>query len=167
MSAASEFFLNSRSNVVQLELFELTHPAFTQPYRIVRNKRDGVVVDLSPTELGVAFTWYPANIRARGARDDLDVSIQIDLGDLGEVLPAELDAVDAAGAWLTKPVLRYWTFRSDDLTAPLYGPIVLEAASFNSNEEGTSFEARAPLLNTTKTGERYTLTRFPMLKGLL
>lgn len=169
MSAYSEFFLGSRADVIQLELFELSHPYFTQTYRIVRNARDGEseTVDLSPDELAVEFTYYPAKVAQLGSRDDLDFGIRIDVGEVGEVIPAELDAVAEAGAFRIKPALRYWAFRSDDLAAPIFGPAVLEVPEFAMAPEGTSLVARAPQLNANKTGERQTLDRFPMQRGFL
>lgn len=167
MSAYSEFFLASRSDVVQLELVELTHPDFTKPYRIVRNARDGVVVDLSPAEQGVSFEYYPARAEQQGARDDLDFAIRLDVGDVGEVIPAEVDAVAAAGGFSIKPAMRYWTFRSDALSAPIFGPVTLEVPAINFSPQGASLEARAPSLNSTRTGERLTLDRFPMQRGLI
>lgn len=167
MGLYSEFFLNSRRDVVQLDLVEITHPDFTQPYRIVRNAPRGVTVDLSDDEPAVPFVYYPARVTQQGARDDLDSAIQVDLGDLGEVIPGEVDAVAEAGGFEIKPQMRYWTFRSDMLTAPIFGPIDLEIPSFSFTEEGASFEARAPSLNSSKTGERWTLDRFPMLRGFV
>jgi hypothetical protein len=167
MGTYSEYYLNSRSNVVQLELVEVTHPNFTQAFRIVRNARDGITVDLSPTELGVPFMYYPAQVEQLGARDDLDSAIRMDLGDLGEVIPDEIDAVMEAGGFMTKPAVRYFTFQSDQLTQPLFGPVHLEVPSISFNEQGASFEARAPSLNSTKTGERLTLDRIPMQRGFL
>jgi hypothetical protein len=88
MSDLANYFLASRRDVVGLELLEVTHPNFTKAYRIVRNAADGVVVDLSPAEQGVPFEYYPARFQAKGARDDLDFAITINLGDLGEVMPS-------------------------------------------------------------------------------
>lgn len=167
MSRYSEFFLNSRASVVQLELVEVAHPDFSQPYRFVRNHADGVTVDLSDDEQGVEFVYYPARVSSVGAKDDLDAAIRVELGDLGELIPAELDAVDEAGGSLIKPTVRYWVFRSDDLSAPIFGPLQLEVTTFNFNAEGCSFQAEAPRLNLVRTGERYDLGRFPMLRGFL
>jgi hypothetical protein len=36
LSRYSEFFLNSRSSVAQLELIEVSHPDFSGPHRFVR-----------------------------------------------------------------------------------------------------------------------------------
>lgn len=167
MSQYSEYFLNSRSSVVQLDLLEITHPNFTKPYRIVRNDARGVTVDLSDAEEGVAFEYYPARVEQMGARDDLDSGIKIELGDVGEVVPGEIDAVADAGGFLTKPAMRYWVFRSDILDAPIYGPMTFEVPSFTLTAEGAAFEARAPALNSTKTGERQTLERIPPQRGFL
>jgi hypothetical protein len=161
------FFLNSPSRVAQLELMEVSHSAFTQTRRIVRNAVGGVTVNLGGLDGSQAFSYYPLRIRPTGSRDNLDQSIRVDLGDLGEVLPTELDAVSDADGWSEKPRVRYWTFRSDDLTAPLFGPISFEVINFSFTREGASFEAQAPALNINRTGELYSLPRFPMLRGLL
>ena len=168
MDDYSDFFLNTRSNIYQLELLELSHRSFTQTYRIARNgEDDGVTVDLGLGEQGVYFGTYPARISSTGSRDDMDAGLRIELGDLGEVVPREIDAVAEAGDFLTKPALRYWVFRSDRLTSPIYGPLNLEIPSFNFNTQGVSFEARAPSLNVTRTGERYKLDRFTPLQGYI
>lgn len=169
MSAYAEFFLGSRSNIFQIELFELSHPDFTQTYRVARNPpdQDAVTVDLSPSELDIEFIYYPAKVKQKGSRGDLDFGIEVNLGDVGEIIPSEIDAVAEAGGFLTKPALRYWAFRSDDLAEPIFGPITLEVPQFAINATGASFEARAPQLNANKTGERISLDRFPMQRGLI
>lgn len=166
MSVYTEFFLNSDSNVVQLELLEISHSDFTQVYRIVRNACQGVTVTLETAEVAT-FTYYPLKIENSGNKDDLDQSFTISLGDLGEVLPTEFDRVAIGGGFIEKPALLYRTYRSDDLTTPLFGPIVLEIESFAFNREGVTFVAKAPSLNINKTGETYSLERFPMLRGFL
>lgn len=167
MPSYAEYFLNSPSSVPQLDLIELSHPNFSQSYRIVRNAPLGVTVDLSTSETDAAFIYYPVKVAQLGARADLDAGVRIDLGDLGELIPEEIDAVSLAGGFATKPSLRYWTFRGDDFSAPIYGPIVLEVPSITLTAQGSSFDASAPALNSTKTGERETLTRFPMLTGMI
>lgn len=167
MADYEAFFLASRSDVVQLELIEITHPSFSQAYRFVRNHADGVTVRLSDDEPAVYFQYYPAKVSVRGSRDDLDSQITIELGDLGEIIPAEIELVAATGGFGIKPELRYWAFRSDDLTSPLFGPLLLETAAINSVEGGSSMDCRAPSTNLTRTGERYKLDRFTTLQGFL
>lgn len=166
MSAYSEYFLNSASNIVQLETLEITHSAFTQDYFVVRNATLGITATLEDSS-EKDFTYYPLKITPLGSLDNLDQSIRIDLGDLGEVLPLELDAVSSALGFTEKPVVKYRIYRSDDLTEPLLGPILLQIDSFTFSREGSSFEAKAPSLNINRTGEIYKLARFPMLRGFL
>lgn len=166
MSEYSEFFLNAGSNVAELELLEISHPDFTRTYYIVRNAVNGITVTLE-NSIAQAFEYYPLQITAIGAGDDLDQVLKIQLGDLGSILPQELDAVSAAGSFGIKPVLKYRTYRSDDLSAPLYGPITLEISSLTFKKEGAAFEAHAPRLNSTATGEVYNTSDFPTLRGFI
>ncbi len=165
MTSYAQFFLNSRSSVVQLETLEISHPNFTKIYRVVRNAVKGVTVTLENET--VVFDYYPLRIQNNGSKDDLDQSFTITLGDLGEVLPVELDSVTSAQGYGVKPIVKYRTYRSDDLTRPLFGPVLLEVESFAFNREGSTFTAKAPSLNVNKTGELYKLERFPMLRGFL
>jgi hypothetical protein len=165
-SAALSYFLDSHRDVVELELFEISHPAFTQVYRRVRNHRDGVTVTLETAEVAT-FDWYPLEIAELADEADLDSGLRIAFGDLGTVLPKELDAVAAADSMSIKPTIVYRTYRSDDLSAPLVGPITLEATNFSFKKEGATFEAHAPYVNRTRTGESYNLSLFPTLRGFL
>lgn len=166
MSGYSEFFLNSKSSTVQLELLEISHSKFTKTYRVVRNAVQGITVKLED-ESSQFFQYYPLKVENNGSRDDLDQSFTITLGDLGEVLPKELDSVASQDGFGEKPMVKYRTYRSDDLDKPLFGPVVLEVESFAFNREGSTFTAKAPSLNINKTGELYRLERFPMLRGFL
>lgn len=166
MSRYSEFFLNSKASVVQLELVEISHPYFTQVYRKVRNSLQPVTVKLE-TGAMATFEYYPLKITSMGARTDLESGFRVDLGDIGEILPKELDQVAINDAFEVKPTLVYRAYRSDDLTAPIFGPVELECTNFSFNKEGSTFEAKAPALNNNRTGETYSFDRFPMLRGFI
>lgn len=167
MSEYSEFFLNTPSRVVQLELLEISHPNFSKVYRIVRNNRLGCTVTLEDGITTVFFEYYPVKITRSNTDNSLDQVYKIQLGDLGELIPKELDLVSAADGFLVKPQVRYRTYRSDDLSKPLLGPMDLEIVDMPMTREGASFEAQAPSLNNTQTGEVYDFDRFPGLRGFL
>ena len=166
MSDYTEFFLNSNSSVVQLELLEISHSLFSKVYRIVRNAVNGVTVT-HETSVAYEYSYYPTKIESKGVRDDLDNAIQITVGDLGMVIPNELDLVSAGNGYSEKPKCTYRTYKSNNLAGPLFGPLKLEIDAFAFNKEGATFLARAPSLNVNKTGELYLLERFPMLRGFL
>lgn len=166
MSKYAEFFLNSKSSIIQLELIEISHSAFTQTYRVVRNASAGVMVKHEDGS-SYSYQYYPLTIVNIGTRENLDFGIRINLGDLGEILPTELENVRAQGKFAEKPIVTYRTYRSDDLDVPLFGPLRLEVRSFAFSRESAQFEAKAPALNVSETGEVYKIDRFPMLRGFL
>lgn len=161
----AEFFLKSSSSIRELETIQISHPSFSKVYSCVRNARLGLAATIENGSL-VTFDYYPMAIKFNGAQDDLDYGITITFGDLGEVIPAELDNVTTANTFGIKPMITYRTFRSDVLTAPMF-VAKLQVTTFSFTKEGCSFDAAAPSLNLVSTGEVYAIDRFPMLRGLL
>lgn len=166
MSEYSEFFLRSSSRIVQLDLLEVYHPNFSKRYYIVRNAPLGVTVKHEDGNTRT-YEYYPCKLEQNSSADDLDAGYKISLGDLGELLPDEIDRVRAANGFLTKPKVTYRSYRSDNLNQVMYGPILLEAGAFTFNLDGSTFEANAPQLNVNSTGEVYDLVRFDALRGTL
>lgn len=166
LSGAYAYFLNSERRVVMFETLEISHPNFSQVYRIVRNSRYGITATLEDLTT-VDFTFYPLAITPTGNNITLDQGYRIDLGDPGRTVSDEISNVYIADGQAEKPTLVYRAFRSDDLTQPLIGPETLEIGDISFNREGCTFEARAPRLNILRTGEIYDLIRFPTLKGFL
>lgn len=159
-----EYFLNSGSDVIQYELLEISHSSFSQTYRLVRNNSFGIDVTLEDLS-SETFSYYPMKISHSAHRSDLEFAIKVDLGDLGELLPKELDSVKIDQSQKEKPVCRYRIYRSDDLSQPLYGPVVLKIESISSTKTGSSFEAKAQSVNKNRTGEKYDYGRFFLLRG--
>jgi hypothetical protein len=166
MSTYSEFFLASSRASVQLELVEISHPNFSKTYRRVRNARKGVIVTLEDSTSGV-FEYAPMKITNKGTRADLDNGLTISFGDLGQILPKEIDNVRSNNGFATQPAVVYRVYNSDDLTAPLLGPLSYIAKTFSFVKAGVSFDAVAPGLNYSATGLLYRLDDFPMLRGAL
>lgn len=163
---AKDFYLNSNSNVVKLETLEITHPDFLNSYFVVRNKVNGLTATLE-TAVVQEFTYLPMSITEGSVSTDLSYSLNIEFGDLGGQLPFELDAVYDADGMATYPTVIYRAFRSDDLSAPMIGPIELKIYSLSFNKTGTSFEAVTDRSNSSKTGERYNVARFPLLLAFI
>lgn len=161
-----EFFLNCAASVVRLECLEISHPSFSQVYRVVRNATQGVSVT-HEDGLDYWHEYYPLKITPLDMTSDLDTGFRVDFGDLGEVLPKEAAAVLAGPDLRVKPTLVYRSYRSDRTDQILEGPYRLEVKAISYNREGCSFDAKAPLLNMSTTGELYKLDRFYPLRGFL
>lgn len=160
------YFLASNADIVQLECLEFKHSSFSQIYRIVRNATNGVTVRHETGE-EVFYSYIPLSLSLTGLRNDLDFSLNINLGDLGEIMNREFQNLRVTDTFKIKPKLVYRAYRSDDLLNPLIGPLSLQISSLNFNKEGTTFEASAQRLGINKTGEAYTTDRFTGLKGFL
>lgn len=169
MRASNEylsFFLQSQSNVVRLECIEIIHSAFSKTFRIVRNAVNGVRVR---HENGVWYNYeyYPLRLKMKAMSSDLDFGMNVDLGDLGDMVPRELQRIVAAGKIRTKPQVIYRSYRSDVLNKVLEGPYKMDAKTISYNREGCSFEASPSSINSSSTGEIYDLERFYPLRGFI
>ena len=166
MSNLSEYFLGSSANVVQYELVDFVHDSFTKAYYIVRNNSDGLTVTLENGEQR-KYEYYPLRINPTNISTDLDYGVSVTLGDLGDIVPMEMENVAKSEYSHIKPNIIYRTYRSDDLSRPIFGPVKLEVNTITSNHEGSVIEAAAPVISTLRTGERYSITNFPSLRGFL
>jgi hypothetical protein len=113
------------------------------------------------------YEYFPLSIASLGNKGDLDQGLTINLGDLGEHLPMQIDNVAKYNSFHVKPTVTYRTYRSDDLDHVLYGPLFLEITSLSFTKEGCAFDAKAPSLNINTTGELYSIDRFSTLRGFL
>jgi hypothetical protein len=165
MTSFSEFFLNTTADIVMLETVELSHPSLSKTYRLVRNKSDGLTATLE-TSSTVTFDYMPMTISRGGVSQNIDQSIDVTFGDLGEILPQELDLIADDDDFSTKPSLIYRVYRSDDLSEPIE-IISLSVENISFSIEGALISAKSKLLNINSTGEIYSMDRFPMLRGLL
>ncbi len=180
MSLLSEYFFKSQTAVTRFQLLEISHPNFTQTFRVLRNKGLGDIHVLHEDSAAVVYSHFPMKIDEMGADNSLDQEIQVTLGDLGQVLPFELEQVTIANAMNTKPVLVYREYLSDSFVEvtiggipviqyvnPVRGPFTLEINSIAFNKQGAVFSAKPPAFNKVRTGEYYTVERLPMLRGFL
>lgn len=158
--------MNSKSSVVLVECLELLHSEFSTPHRVVRNVTAGVTVT-HEDEAFYNYVYYPLQIRQKGSLDNLDYGLSVQIGDLGGLLQDELDLIAINDGFGEKPVCKFRQYRSDDLTTIVNGPLILEVNELGFTKEGAQFEPVAPYRNVSSTGRLYTITDFPMIKGLL
>lgn len=169
MSLETDFFFNSTRSTSRIEALELSHPAFSRTYYLVRNPNPWMREQVLRHEDGTPITYQfcPLRLRPLASRADLDFGVSVDLGDLGEIVPAEIDRIVASADSRVRPIVKYRAWRSDRLDVPMNGPITLQVAQVTRARAGSTFDAVAPLLNLNKTGEIYSIDRFPMLASTL
>lgn len=166
MPNLEEFFLNSKSKVAMFDTLQISHPSFSKTYFIVRNSRKGLTATLENSSIAV-FEYYPFRMEKTASSGNLDQSFKFTFGELGSLIHNEIDAVREADTFNVKPVVIIRGYRSDDLSGPVYGPLKLEISQIPINKKGFAFEAKPWQPNVNGTGEIYTLSRFPGLRGFL
>lgn len=166
MNRYAEFVLHSNSDIALLETLEISHPMFSQSYFIVRNAIEGITATLE-TGVQQRFEYYPMKIDRLASRDNLDSGLRVTFGDLGEILPKEIDRVRAGDGFSIDIKGIFRVYRSDDLSSPLEAPLTLVIPEMSFNAEGSMFDSKAPSLNVNKTGILYSYTPFKGLRGFI
>lgn len=115
MSDLSQFFFSSPPAVVRYQLIELSHPNFTQTYRLVRNATNGLYVKHEGSAVPTFYTYMPMRLEEIGTDNSLDQSLEVSFGDLGSYLPLEIELISKNNAMDTKPTLVYREYRSDEI----------------------------------------------------
>lgn len=159
-----DFWLNGDPTDVRLHLVEITHPSFSKPWRIVQNWADGITVQ-HEDELFYDYEYVPMTIEKGASSDNLDQSLTIGVGDLGEDFPKELKALRAGEYSKIRPTVNYREYNLSDLTKVQVSALGLELAENNPKPEGAVFTCRAKQMNLTATGESYNTRDYPTMKG--
>jgi hypothetical protein len=107
MSLLSQFFLGSAPYVRQLDCLEISHPNFTQTYRIVRNATRGTSVLHEGAVGPFTYSYYPCSIKPIGSMSDMGQSLAVTLGDLGTIIQSEIAVVTAANKMNIRPVVKF------------------------------------------------------------
>jgi len=114
MSALTDFFFKSKPAVVRLQCLEIHHPNFSQTYRFVRNAVGGIYVYHEDSVVPQFYSHIPMKLEEIGSKNNLDQELEVTIGDVGSILPAELDNIRTANNMQVKPTLTYREYTSDD-----------------------------------------------------
>jgi len=162
-----DFFFGAPQSAAELQTLEISQPSFSQVWRLQSHYREGFYARLETGEQ-VFFQYVPMSLKPLEERANLDFGLTVMLGDLGEILPEEIQRARVAGTLRTNPpVVKYRAYRTDNVEAPMFGPVTLEARQIARSEDGAKFNAMAPEANANKTGILYRSDVFPMLQGFL
>lgn len=166
-----DFHLDSVSSVVLLETLEISHSLWPAPIRIVTNHPDGVAVTLENNQQAF-FEFIPLMIQRGNTSDDLDQTLNITVGDLGEIVPPLIQKIREASSD-EKPQVIYRSFAFDAASMVLTKPTPIEiirglyVAKMNQDYQATTFEAATSGKNSVKTGRTYNFKEYPDLRGLI
>ena len=166
-----DFHLDSVSSVVLLETLEISHSLWPAPIRIVTNHPDGVAVTLENGKPAI-FEFIPLMIQRGNTSDDLDQTLNITVGDLGEIVPPLIQKIrDASSDEKPQVIYRSFAFDAASMVLTKQTPIEiirgLSVAKMNQDYQATTFEAATSGKNSVKTGRTYNFKEYPDLRGLI
>ena len=161
----NDYFFRTPASIKRYDTLEISHPSFSRVYRLVRNASLAGLTATNETGAQFLYSYYPMQITRNGQPQNLDQSISVSFGDLGSTLAHELDNVVASDSTLSYPVVKYRSWRSDDLSKPLDGPETYQIVTNSFKKDASTFDITAPHLNVNGTGRVYTTDDFPMLGG--
>ncbi|WP_286938879.1 DUF1833 family protein [Achromobacter sp. UBA4530] len=162
-----DFFFGAPQSAAELQTLEISQPSFSQVWRLQSHYREGFWARLETGEQAF-FQYVPMRLRPLEERANLDFGLTVTLGDLGEILPDEIQRARSAGTLRTNPpTVKYRAYRTDNLEEPMFGPVSLQARQIARSEDGAKFSATAPEVNANKTGVLYRTDVYPMLQGFL
>lgn len=159
----TEYHLDSSPSVVLLECIEIKHSLWPEPLRYVTNNAYGMTVKHEDGETAV-YEYMPLQIRRGNTADNLDQTLSITVGDLGEVVPKLLKIIGDADSE-ERPQVTYRAYMSSNLESPTHIVDGLEVETMSRDPQATTFDAAAQRLNSVGTGRLYTVDEFPGLKG--
>ena len=164
MANQISFFLTNTRNLYWIDTIEMDHPDFVEPFYFQNEYIDEDIVATNEDLQQATYSYQLFDVKRNNVVADLDQGVGVTFADYKDVLKT---AVNAASS--SSPItLRYRVFRSDDLTSPMDFIQVLKVVSVNCDAEGfVTFQAGAEQLNNVKTGDTYTLNKYPLLKGTI
>jgi len=166
-----DFHLDSAPSIAMLETLEVRHSLWPKPIRIVTNHEGGVDAMLETGET-VNFEFAPLLINKGMTSDDLDQSLNITLGDLGEIVPPLIKQIRAADSdEYPEVIYRAYAYDTASKTFAKTKPIDINKGLYieqmSRDHQATTFDAKTSDKNTVSTGRSYTTESHPDLKGLL
>lgn len=160
------YHLIGNPNDVMLECIEISHPAFSQVYRYVRNHTKGVTVT---HEDGVVahYDYAPLGVKHGKSNEKLAQTLTVSVADLGIIIPKEVDRLYASEHELEHPTLTGRRYLLSNLNEPYETKRNLKIKENTPQAEGAVFSATQRTLNDKPSGRVFNLDKWKALAGFL
>ena len=156
----SSLFLKNTTNIAIVEAIELYHPDFG--YLRYQSYDVDETILLTHDSIEHEYQYESFELSKGNTTSDLDQAVSITFADYKDEL---MQAIESANHEIAIE-FRLREYRSDDFSEPFNSLQTLSVLSVSSDDSGmVTFDANAEQLNNVKTGDVYTLEKFPTLKG--
>lgn len=163
MSDQNNFFLTDTSGIRKVETIQLYHPDFGNLY-FQSDWIDETFIARDENGVNTYFAYQLFTVDLGNVLADLDQEVTVNFQDYDDEFKIRL----FNASHMTPIQFRYRSYRDDDLNSPLDVLQTLNVLSISTDDSGViTFRANAEMLNAVKTGIRYTLVEYPLLKGTI
>lgn len=153
----------------EFRTIEIHHTDFSETLRFVRDYEDQTLT-LEPTaprnpSTAVLFTALSMNIKEPGETQDVDQVLKVDLGAIGNEVQDQIDQITTSETFTPIEVI-YRKYYSGDISEPV---LIIQLSASVLQFQGYSsvaFTAEDVDFSNARSGELYTLERFPTLQGI-
>lgn len=160
------YHLVGNAHDVMLECIEISHPAFSRVYRYVRNHTKGVTAIHEDGEIAY-YEYAPIKLQRGQSNEKLSQTITVTIGDLGMIIPQEVDRLYGSEHELEHPMLTYRSYLLSNLNEPFETARGLKITENTPQPWGAMFKAQVRSLNDNKSGRGFTLDKWRALRGFL
>lgn len=161
MSDYTSFYLNASGAIAEVNCIEITHPTFSFYLQSFDDEGFHVVHEDGQKTF---YEYLPMQIDRSNVNNDLDQIVKMTIHDFDDrLIDAYKNLPDK------KPVIfKQRIYRDDNFQSPMIVIQTLHITSMSNDSKGNvTFEAKAPELNSVKTGDVYSFEQFPLLRGTL
>ena len=168
-TAYARFLASAPQAQREFRTLEVFHPDFSDLLRFVQDNvdRDLVIEDDAPRDPGTTqtFTAISMKIKEPVENDEATPILRVQLGAVGDEVKDQISQISGDG-YLTPIQIIYRKYYSGDLSGPvLVYKLSAGSLEFKSYTE-VSFTAEDADFARKRSGELYTLERFPTLRGV-
>lgn len=152
------FLASAPQTMHAVQTIQISHSAIST-WNLWREPYAGTAggVAMSPANIEIKLAGNPGHL-------DQKFDIQLGLVDAMDLFREQLDLIPISTS--EKIAIIYKEYMSDDLVNA-QAVATLQVESVTWQKGAASITAVSPRLNITRTGERYTLSQIPMLRGFL
>ena len=169
LTAYARFLSSAPQAQREYRTLEIYHPDFSQLLRFVQDNvdRDLFIEADAPRDPGTTqtFTAISMKIKEPAENDEATPVLRIKLGAVGDEVNDQINQISGDG-YLTPIQVIYRKYYSGDLSGPV---LVYQLNAANLEFTGyteVSFSAEDADFSRKRSGELYTLERFPTLRGV-
>ncbi|AOA58238.1 DUF1833 family protein [Acinetobacter larvae] len=158
MSEYTSFYLNAPGTVAEVNCIEIKHPTFSFFLQSYDEDTFAVTHENGQRQF---YVYLPMQIDRSNVNNDLEQVVKMTINDFDDRLIEAYNNIQDK-----RPVeFRQRIYRDNNLDSPMIVLQTLHVTSMSKDSKGNvTFEAKAPELNSVRTGDTYTFERFPMLR---